>query len=400
MSRLLVQRLRRAELADIHEKVLAGRRLSRNDGLRLFAANDVQALAYLANIVRERRHGDYTYYNINRHINYSNICALRCQFCAFARKRREPGAYEMSLEQILGRSDQIAAAGGTEIHMVGGLHPTWRFPRYIEILREIKQRHPQIHLKAFTAVEIRWFAKIARLPIREILEQLLGAGLGSLPGGSAEILDDEVRRRICNGKETAAEWLDIHRTAHRLGLKSTCTMLYGHVETHAHRVEHLLQLRALQDETKGFQAFIPLRFHPANTQLDHLPIASGAESIKVHAVGRLLLDNIENIKAFWIMQGVMLSQVLLGAGVNDVDGTVIEERITHMAGATTPQGLTVGRLQALIREAGRIPVERDTLYRAVKRDGRDWTRTAGELPAGAQEALVSTGAKAGETYCV
>ena len=374
MSQLLHDRIRRAGLAEIHEKVLAETRLSREDGLRLYACGDADAVGHMANIVRERIHGDTTYYNINRHINYSNICVLSCKFCAFGKKAKDADAYEMNLDVILRRADEIAAQGGTEIHMVGGLHPTWRLPEYLEILRSLKSRHPEIHIKAFTAIEIHWFAKISRKSIREVLELFIEAGLGSLPGGGAEILDDEIRDEICYGKEKSAEWLDIHRTAHALGLKSTCTMLYGHIETAEHRVDHMLQLRELQDETGGFQAFIPLRFHPENTKLDHLTIATAHESILTHAIGRLLLDNIPNIKSFWIMQGVLLSQVLLGAGVNDIDGTVLEERITHMAGATTPQGLTTTRLKALIQEAGRTPTERDTLYSLIDRTPTSWTR--------------------------
>lgn len=389
MSNLLEIRIHRAGLTDIYEKVQQRRRLERADGLRLFACNDILALSHLGNIVRERIHGDFTYYNINRHINYSNICILSCQFCAFGKKSKDADAYEMTLDDILRRADEIAAAGGTEIHMVGGLHPTWRFPEYLAIVRALRQRHAQIHLKAFTAIEIKWLAKLARLSIRETLAALIEAGLGSLPGGGAEVLDDDVRDQICKGKESSAEWLDIHRIAHDLGLKSTCTLLYGHVETAEHRVDHMLLLRELQDETGGFQAFIPLRFHPENTQLSHLPITRGVESVKVHAIGRLMLDNISNIKAFWIMQGVEMSQYLLRAGVNDLDGTVLEERITHMAGARTPQGLTSKRLRMLIREAGRVPIERDTLYRAVKRDadGFAWSTTEKQVPAAAEEVL-------------
>jgi aminodeoxyfutalosine synthase len=390
MNALLQRRLERAGLADIADKVLAEERLSRDDGLRLLECGDLHAVAALANVVRERLHGDLTYYNINRHINYSNICVLSCRFCAFGKKRKDADAYEMDLPAILKRSDEIAAAGGTEIHMVGGLHPTWRFPQYLEILRALKSRHPEIHLKAFTAIEIKWFAKLARMSIRETLQALIEAGLGSLPGGGAEILDDDVRKDICEHKESSQEWLDIHRTAHELDLKTTSTMLYGHVEQPHHRIDHMLKLRRLQDETRGLQAFIPLRFHPQNTQLADLPIAGGVESAIVHAVARLMLDNIPNIKSFWIMQGVELSQFMLRAGVNDIDGTVVEERITHMAGATTPLGLTTARLQMLIREAGRIPIERDTLYRAVKRDpdGFAWTVSDDLLPQAAQEDAV------------
>ncbi len=355
------------DLADLAEKVAAGERLTFEDGMRLYGHEDLLAVGRLADLVRERLHGDRVYYNVNRHIEPTNLCATECVFCAFGRKATDAEAYEMSMEEIYQRAAACVAEGATEVHVVAGLHPQFDLEFYEEMLRGLKARFPALHLKCFTAVEIAYFARLDRLSPESVLKRLMAAGLDSMPGGGAEIFHPDVRKAICDNKCDADEWIEIHRTAHRLGLKSNCTMLYGHVEGPEHRVDHVLRLRALQDETHGFQAFIPLAFHPANTQLSHLPPPSGRLDLRVTAVSRLLLDNVPHLKAYWIMLGEKTAQVALSFGANDFDGTVVEEKIVHMAGAESPQELTVARLRFLIREAGKTPVERDTLYRVVER---------------------------------
>jgi aminodeoxyfutalosine synthase len=352
-------------LADIGGKIEAGEHLAKEDGVALFASPDILEVGRLANIVRERKNADRAYYIINRHINYSNICVNRCRFCAFSRSRGEPGAYEMAMEEILRRADDASRIGATEIHIVGGLHPDLPFRFYVGMLREIRKRHPHIHLQAFTAVEIAHIAKIAGMTVEETLITLRQAGLGSLPGGGAEVFSPRVRKELCRDKISGEEWLTVMRTAHRLGLRSNATMLYGHIETAEEKVEHMLELRALQDETGGFMSFIPLAFHPQNTDIAEHSGTTGVEDLKHLAIGRLMLDNFDHVKAFWIMLGLKMAQVSLSFGVDDIDGTVVEEKITHMAGAQTPEGVTVGELKRLIREAGRTPVERDTLYNIV-----------------------------------
>ena len=347
-------------------KVAHCERLSRADGLALLATADWTGLGWLANLVRERLHGLKTYYNINRHINYTNLCVNQCKFCSFARRAGEPGAWEYSLEEIFEKAVREAPPGLTELHIVGGLHPSLPFDYYLEMLRGLKARLPRVHLKAFTAVEIAYFAKISGLKVETVLERLLDAGLGSLPGGGAEVLTPRSRQLICGEKLTGQGWLNIHRLAHRLGLKSNSTMLYGHVETDEDRIDHLLALRALQDETGGFQAFIPLAFHPVNSGMAHLPAPTGLTDLRVTAVARLMLDNIPHVKAYWISLGIKTAQIAQCFGANDMDGTVVEETIYHMAGADSPQALGVRDLQALIREAGRVPVERDSLYREIQ----------------------------------
>jgi aminodeoxyfutalosine synthase len=356
-----------ARLAPVREKVLAGERLSFDDGVALYRSPDLLAVGWLANHVREKRHGNVCYYNVNRHINPTNVCVAHCRLCAFGRSPEAPGAYAYALDEIFQRAAQGIAEGATEFHIVGGLHPELPFTYYSDLIRGLKQRFPHVHLKAFTMVEVQYLAKIARLPIRETLAQLKEAGVDSLPGGGAEIFNPRVRKVICDHKTSGQMWLQIARTAHELGLRSNATMLYGHIETEEERVEHLLLLRALQDETRGFVAFIPLAFHPENTALSHLPKTSGFLDLKSIAVARLLLDNFEHIKAYWIMLTPRIAQIALRFGANDLDGTVIEEKIYHDAGATTPQQLTRAELERLIRAAGRIPVERDTLYRPVDR---------------------------------
>jgi aminodeoxyfutalosine synthase len=359
-----------AELEPVREKVLGGTRLSREDGALLFRTRDLPGLGALAHFAARRKHGRTVQYVVNGHINYSNYCTLSCAFCSFYRRKgkdRRAGGYEMPLDEVFRNADAIAAGGATEIHSVGGLHPDFSFDYYTGMLRGIRQRHPRVGLKFFTAVEIYHIASMAGLSPRETLIALKEAGLDSLPGGGAELLDDGLRKKICAGKETSAEWLALHRTAHELGIPSNATMLYGIGETPEQRVDHLLQLRALQDETNGFLAFIPLSYHPENNVLktEHGP--SGAEEVRTYAASRLLLDNIPHIKAYWIMLSIPVAQVTLAYGASDFDGTVLQEKIYHMAGAQTPQGLTVAQLQRLIREAGGIPQERDHLYRHITR---------------------------------
>lgn len=370
----MARRLRRGELADIFGKVEGGERLSFEDGLRLYASPDINAVGFMANLVRERLHGNRTYFNVNSHINYSNICVLwkACKFCAFGKKEGQKDAYEYSLDEIFKMAEELGR-GRTEFHMVGGLHPDLPLDYYLEMMRGIKRLHPQLHLKCFTATEVRWLADhVARLSVEETLRALVEAGLGSLTGGGAEIFAEPTRSEICQGKHSAEDWLHIHRVAHGMGLRSTCTMLYGHVETGADRVDHMLRLRALQDETGGFTAFIPLAFHPDNTQMSDVPPPGGMLDLKTYAVARLLLDNIAHVKAYWIMVGLAIAQISQHYGVADIDGTVVQEKIYHMAGAQTPQRLSVEDIRRLIREAGREPIERDTLYREVVREGERW----------------------------
>jgi aminodeoxyfutalosine synthase len=356
-----------ARLRPIADRVLAGERLNAGDGLKLIESNDLLAVGWLANHVREKRHGDICYYNVNRHINPTNVCGAHCKLCAFGRDASSPGAYTFTLEEIWARAAEGVAEGATEFHIVGGLHPDLPFSYYLDLIRGIKQRHPQVHLKAFTMVEVGFYSRISKLSIRDTLLAMKEAGVDSLPGGGAEIFAPRVRKVICDHKVSGQMWLKIARTAHQVGLRSNATMLYGHIETHEERVSHLLDLRELQDETHGFVTFIPLQFHPDNTGLSHVPKPTAFDDLKTIAVSRLLLDNFDHIKAYWIMLTPRVAQVALRFGANDIDGTVVEEKIYHDAGANTPQGLTHADLERLIRAAGRVPVERDTLYRRVDR---------------------------------
>lgn len=357
----------------IREKILDGRRLAEEEGRYLFSPQvDLHALGQVAEQVCLQRYGPEVYYNLNDHLNPSNLCVYSCRFCAYSRKPGDPDAYELSPEAMLARAQEAYDNGATELHIVGGIHPEQPFSWYLDILRRIHEAFPRLHLKAWTAVEVVWFARLAKKPLEWVLEQLVEAGLGSLPGGGAEIFATEVRRRIAPGKADAEQWLAVHRAAHRLGLRSTATMLYGHIESPADRVDHLRRLRELQDETGGFLAFIPLCFHPQGTQLGHLDQATALEDLRVIAASRVFLDNFAHIKAYWISLGVATAQVALAYGANDLDGTVRHELIHHEAGAKSPDELTVEQLRGLIREAGREPVERDSLYRRVVRDGRQW----------------------------
>jgi aminodeoxyfutalosine synthase len=372
-----------ARLRPIADKVLAGERLSAHEGLRLFESSDLLAVGWLANHVREKRHGDICYYNVNRHINPTNVCGAHCKLCAFGRDANSPGAYTFTLDEIWARAAEGVAEGATEFHIVGGLHPNLPFSYYLDFIRGIKQRHPHVHLKAFTMVEVGFYSRISKLSIRDTLLAMKEAGVDSLPGGGAEIFAPRVRKIICDHKVSGQMWLKIARTAHEVGLRSNATMLYGHIETHEERVSHLLDLRELQDETHGFVTFIPLQFHPDNTGLSHVPKPTAFDDLKTIAVSRLLLDNFDHIKAYWIMLTPRVAQVALRFGANDLDGTVVEEKIYHDAGASTPQGLTHADLERLIRAAGRVPVERDTLYRRVDRSQlppiRAPKRTNGDL---------------------
>ena len=361
------------ELRAIRDKVESGVRLSFDDGLALEASNDLFEVGSLANLVRERYNGNVAYYNVNTHINPTNVCVYKCDFCAFRADLDDPRAYVMNRDQILERAGQAHARGATELHIVGGLHHKLPFDYYVDLVRWIHDAFPELHLKAYTAVEIEFFAKISRLSIREVIQRLIDAGLGSLPGGGAEIFHPEVREKICDAKASTETWLEVHRTAHQLGLNSNATMLYGHIDRPLHRIDHMIRLRELQDETGGFQTFIPLAFHPDNSRMDEIPKPSGLMDLKTMAISRLMLDNFPHIKAYWVMLGIKTAQVALAFGADDLDGTVVHEKIYHEAGAETPQEITVNEIRRLIVEAGRVPIERDTLYRRVEREGESWT---------------------------
>lgn len=365
--------IRDSRLLPIRDKIAQGQRLSFEDGVTLFQTSDLLAVGAMANQVRERLHGDTTYFNVNRHINPTDVCVASCRLCAFGKRAKDPSAYTWSHEEVWHRAGQGYSEAVTEFHIVGGLHPELNLAWYCEMIRGLKQRFPQVHLKAFTMVEVAYFAKRERMGIREVLEKLMEAGVDSLPGGGAEVFSERVRRIICDHKIDGGEWLQVAKTAHKLGLKSNCTMLYGHLETAEDRVDHLLKLRAVQDETSGFQTYIPLAFHPQNTALEHFRTTSGFEDLKNIAVARLLLDNIAHIKAYWIMMTPEVAQVALRFGADDLDGTVVEEKIYHDAGAETSQGMRRQELLRLIQEAGREPVERDTLYRPVQRTEATFT---------------------------
>lgn len=354
-------------LLPIWDKVQASVRLTEEDGRTLFRSPDLLAIGYMANVVRERRHGNLTYFNVNRHINPTDVCVASCKLCAFGKKARDPKAYTMSLEEVWHRAGEGWTEAVTEFHIVGGLHPELTIDWYCDMLRGLKTRFPKVHLKAFTMVEIAYFSQRFKVPVREVLARLKAAGMDSLPGGGAEIFTERVRRIICDHKIDGNQWLEIARMAHELGLKSNCTMLYGHIENEDDRADHLVRLRAVQDETNGFVTYIPLAFHPDNTPLEHVPKTTGFLDLKNIAVARLMLDNIPHIKAYWVMMTPRIAQVAQRFGADDIDGTVVEEKIYHDAGATTSQGLRRAELLRLVREAGREPVERDTAYNRVER---------------------------------
>jgi len=352
-------------LSHLKEKIISGTRLTREDGLDLYRSHDLLALGRMASHVAHKKNGDRVHFVQNMHINPTNICVNRCKFCAFSRSKGEAGAYEMTIEDILVKA-RSAEQGVRELHIVSGLHPDLPFSWYLDMLRSLKKEFPRIHLKAFTAVEIDYLAKLSGMTLRDTLLALREAGLGSLPGGGAEIFNPAVRTTLCAEKISGDRWLEVMEIAHGIGLKSNATMLYGHIETIEDRVDHLLRLRGLQDRTGGFQAFIPLSFHPRNTEIKKSSYTTGFDDLKTLAVSRLLLDNFDHIKAYWVMLGEKITQVSLSFGVDDIDGTVVEERITKMAGGTTDGSMTRDELVNLITQAGKIPVERDTVYHTVR----------------------------------
>jgi aminodeoxyfutalosine synthase len=357
--------IKKAGLGDILEKIQNSERLSIADGLRLFQSPDLLAVGYLANIVRERKNGNYAYFIYNQHINYSNICTNLCKFCAFGKAKDSDLAYEMSVDDVRAKVRERLSEPVSEIHMVGGIHPDLPYSYYLELLQVIKEERPDVHIQAFTCVEIAHLGEISGLGTAGVLEEMKAAGLGSIPGGGAEVFSPRIRELTCEKKLSGSGWLEVAKTAHKTGLHTNATMLYGHIESLEERLEHLDMLRQAQDETGGFLAYIPLAFHPKNTELSKLSKTSGIDDLKNIAVARCFLDNFPHIKAYWVMIGQKLSQIALSFGADDVDGTVKEEIITHMAGAETEQAMSREQLLRLIKEAGRIPVERDTLYNVI-----------------------------------
>jgi aminodeoxyfutalosine synthase len=377
-----LERILPGELLAIAGKVFDGERLSGQDALDLYRTPHGPAVGALADFVRRRKNGDVATYVFNRYINYSNLCILSCQFCAFGAKRRDPHAFEMAIPEIVAATAEARDLGATEIHMVGGLHPSLPARWYLDLLRAMREAAPEIRIKAFTAIEIRHLAaRVFKLPIIDTLAALREAGLDALTGGGAEIFDPAVRERICRGKETAEEWLEVHRTWHRMGGRSTCTMLFGHLETPEQRVDHLRRLRELQDETGGFTGFVPFAFVPETTALAHIRPAPAVEELRNLAVARLFLDNIDHITAYWVAMGLPLAAAALNYGVDDLHGTIMEEKIFHLAGAKTPRALSVAAIERAIRDAGFIPRERDTFYRTIRRgDDPRGSLSPGNLP--------------------
>lgn len=357
-----------SELKDLVEKVEQGERLTREDGIRLMESSDLLTIGYMADLVRRKKNGDYAYFIVNRHINHTNICDNLCKLCAFAKKPEDPDAYTMKLEEVEAKAIECTGQGVSEIHIVGGLNPELKLEYFEDMLKRVRRALPEVVIQAFTAVEIDYFASTEGLTVEEVLRRLIDAGLDSLPGGGAEVFSQRVRDKICEKKISGERWLEVHEAAHRLGMRTNATMLYGHIETVEERIDHFVRLRELQDRSGGFLAFIPLAFHPKNTGLEGagLSRSTGYDDLKVLAIARLMLDNFDHIKAFWIMIGPKVAQVSLAFGVDDIDGTVVEERITHAAGADTDQALTKQQLVKMVKAAGRIPVERDTLYNILE----------------------------------
>ena len=356
-------------LLAIREKVEANQRLSEQDGLALESSNDLFTLGELANHVRERKNGNRAYYNVNQHLNPTNVCVYRCRFCSFRSDLKGPNGYVMTHEQILQRAREANEQGATELHIVGGLHHNLGYDWYRNIIRSIHEHYPELHLKAWTAVEWDWFERLTKRPTKELLADMKSVGLGSLPGGGAEIFHPDIRSYLCDYKADGDQWLRVHREWHELGGKSNATMLYGHIEKPEHRIDHLIRLRELQDQTGGFQTFIPLAFHPENNSLgETIQKPTGLMDLKMMAIARLMLDNFPHIKAYWQMLGIKTAQTALSYGADDIDGTVVLETIYHAAGSDSPQMLSVSELRRLIEEAGRVPVERDTLYNEVIRE--------------------------------
>jgi aminodeoxyfutalosine synthase len=360
----LEQRAAAAGLAGIPTKVMAGERLSFEDGVAMYKTDDVTLLGLLANHIREQMHGDICYYNVNTHVNYTNYCNQMCDFCAFQRRPGDDGAYCMSPDQIE-NAVKTANPEATEVHMVAGVWPALGYPYFLDILRAAKRGRPDIHVKAFTMVEIDQIVRLAKKPVAEVLAELREAGLDSMPGGGAEIFAERVHEELYPRKLSSDNWVKLAKEIHNNGFKTNCTMMYGMIETIEERVDHLQRLRDLQDETGGFQTYIPLAFHPDNTKLEHIEKPSPTERLRSIAVGRLFLDNIPHIKAYWIMLGLEVAQAALTMGADDLDGTVSQEKIYHEAGASTPQQLTRADIHKLIREAGRRPVERNTVYDVI-----------------------------------
>ncbi len=379
---LLASRFISPELGPVYDKVQQGIRISDEDALTLYASDDINGLGVIANVLRERKNGNVATYIHNQYINYSNVCILACQFCAFGARKRDAHAFEFSIDEVVAKVREGLATGITEVHMVGGLHPTLKGDWYLDLITQLRALDPALFIKAFTAVEIRHLAgRVFKQSIPDTLQLLRAAGLGAITGGGAEIFDADVRDQICRGKETAEQWLEVHRLWHQLGMRSTATMLFGHIETHAHRVDHLRRLRALQDETGGFTGFIPFAFEPegARPELKHIHHASAFESLKNLAVSRIYLDNFDHITGYWISLGLPLASVSLNYGVDDLHGTIREEKIFHMAGAVTPQQQTVLAMEKAIREAGRVPMQRDTWYRRLEVAGTP-TQPASSCP--------------------
>lgn len=362
---IIEPQIERSGFSEIYEKILNGQRLSKEDGLTLFNSNDINSIGYLANLVRERLHGDVTYFVKNQNINYTNVCVLNCSFCGFKRKPGQEGAWTFSVDEIVEKVVTEAKHGVNEIHIVGGLHPSMPYEYYLSMMSEIKRAAPQVYIKAFTMIEVDHFAKKFGKSHKEILSDFKEAGLDCMPGGGAEIFAPRVRKKLCPEKETGAEWIAIARTAHELGIKTNCTMLYGHIENYEDRVDHMLDLRNLQDETNGFFAFIPLAYQP-NTPGFSGDWTSGIDNLKTLAIGRLLLDNIPHIKCFWIMHSTQVAQISLFYGVNDIDGTVTNYTITKAAGAQDKTSLTQQQMVKLIKDSGRTPIERDTFYNTIE----------------------------------
>lgn len=350
----------------IADKVHNNIRLSREDGLYLYDSNDLLTMGQLARNKKLKKSGNNVYFNVNRHINLTNICLSRCKFCAFGLDADGQGAYCMTPAEAFEYGAEAVDYGITEFHVVSALHPDQPFDYYVEVIQRLHNGFPDIHIQAFTAVEIFHFVRISGLSIREVLQALQAAGLGSMPGGGAEVFNDAIRRQLCPNKALSQDWLDVHRTAHELGIKTNCTMLFGHIESYKDRINHMLLLRELEDEAPGFQSFIPLPFLPENTGLDNIKRTSSVDDVKTIAISRLMLDNIDHIKAFWIMMGLPVAQIALHFGADDIDGTVVEERIMHAAGATTEKGINKEDIIKLIKQAGYVPTERDTLYNIIR----------------------------------
>jgi aminodeoxyfutalosine synthase len=370
-----------SQLRDLYDKVAAGQRISEEDALRLFESKDLNAVGAIADLARRHKVGNRASYIVNRYVNYSNYCILSCQFCSFARKKRDADGFQLTLEEIVQKAREALRLGITELHIVGGLHPSLPFSYYTDMLSALRALDARLQLKCFTAIEVLHLAWLAKKSVAETLGALKAAGLDSLTGGGAEIFRPEVRSSIARGKESAAEYLDVHRTWHRLGGRSTCTMLYGHVESLADRVDHLRQLRALQDETRGFVGFVPLPYHPEHNEIPVENPPTGYDTLRTVAVSRVYLDNFDHITAYWVGMGLKLAQVALSYGADDLHGTVIEEHIFHMAGAQSPQLQTEAEMIKAIRETGCTPVQRNTFYEPIK----VWDQAAPEPTAPGQQ---------------